>query len=128
MATLFQMGGPIFMGILTLLLLLVFILSIVSGLTIASGNISDDNSMTHQLSYIKSIGLLSVATGFLSQLIGLFLAFNAIERVGDISPQIVMGGLKVSLIAPVYGISIYLVSLILWLVLDLYHRRVTKLK
>jgi len=52
------------------------------------------------------------------------MAFSAIERAGDISPAIVVGGLKVSMISTLYGILIYMVSILIWFVLDLwYHRK-----
>ena len=58
-------------------------------------------------------------TGILGQLIGLYSAFSAIERAMDISPAIMMGGLKVSMITTLYGILIYLTAILIWFVLDL---------
>lgn len=123
MAKLFYMGGPLFMGILTLLLLIILLITILFLLRIVSGKSVSNSSFTHQLSYLKSIGLFSAITGVLGQLIGLMMAFSAIERVGDVSPQIVVGGLKVSMISPLYGIAIYLLSIILWFLLDLIHQK-----
>jgi len=122
MAKLFYMGGPLFMGILTLLLLILILITILFLIRIVSGKSVSNNSFTHQLSYLKSLGLFSAITGILGQLIGLMMAFSAIERVGDISPQIVVGGLKVSMITSLYGIGIYLFSIVLWFLLDLYHQ------
>lgn len=70
------------------------------------------------LVHIKSIGLFAMITGILGQLIGLYNAFVNIERAGDISPAIVVTGLKVSMISTLYGISIYLISILIWFVLD----------
>jgi biopolymer transport protein ExbB/TolQ len=58
-------------------------------------------------------------TGILGQLIGLYSAFRAIEQAGDISPALVFGGIKVSMITTFYGIFIYLLSLLLWFVVSL---------
>ena len=114
------------MGILTVLFLVILMVSIIFVLKISSGKSSLNSNFTHQLTYLKSLGLFTMITGILGQLIGLMMAFSAIERVGDISPQIVVGGLKVSMISTLYGISIYLVSLILWFLLDLFHQNKLK--
>ena len=104
MKELFMMGGALFMGILTILLVIIlavgvyFILSIVPGKALANKNFS------HQLTYLKSIGLFTMITGILGQLIGLMMAFSAIEQAMDISPAIMAGGLKVSMITTLYGI------------------------
>lgn len=66
------------------------------------------------LGLILLFGSLAIVTGFLGQAIGLISAFNAIEAAGDISPALVAGGLKVSMIAPVYGTLLFIFSLIFW--------------
>ena len=63
-------------------------------------------------------------TGILGQLIGLTEAFKAIEAAMDISPAIMAGGLKVSMITTLYGIIINLLSILIWFLLDLwYHKK-----
>ena len=123
MTKLFFMGGPIFMGILTLLLIVLLTVSVLFILKLTSGKSVKQKRFTHQLSYLKSIGLFSMIVGILGQLIGLVLALNASETVNDISPAIMLGGLKISMISTLYGIIIYLVSLIIWFMLDLYHQK-----
>jgi biopolymer transport protein ExbB/TolQ len=118
------MGGPLFMGILTSLLVVLLAVSVYFTLSIASGRASGKSNFIHRLTYLKSLGLFTMITGILGQLIGLIMAFNAIERVGDISPAIVVGGLKVSMITTIYGILVYMVSILIWFLLDLwYHRK-----
>ena len=66
-------------------------------------------------------------TGILGQLIGLLMAFQAIEGANDISPAILAGGLKVSMITTLYGIFINLLAILLWFLLDLwYHKTGTR--
>jgi biopolymer transport protein ExbB/TolQ len=65
-------------------------------------------------------------TGILGQLIGLYMAFVAIEQAADISPAIVAGGLKVSMITTLYGVFIYLFSILLWFLLSLWYDRLQK--
>lgn len=76
-----------------------------------------------QLSYILLFGSLAAVIGFLGQGIGLFQAMEAIHMAGDISPALMAGGFKVSLIAPIYGILIFILSLLLWGVLKEFNLR-----
>jgi len=116
MKDLFYMGGPLFMSILSILLIVVVVWIIYHTIIHFSSTAPDKNITLRKLGYGKSIGLFALITGILGQLIGLFMAFSTIEKVGDISPAIMMGGIKVSMITTLYGISIYLVSLLLWFV------------
>lgn len=90
----FIMGGPLFMGILTLILLLMIYGAV-------------------RKRYVKELGLLALAVGFMGQLLGLFGAFEGIEQMGGVSQPILAGGLKVSSITSVYGLLIYIVSLVI---------------
>ena len=93
----FYMGGPLFMGMLTL----IFIALIVAAV-LKKG--------------VKEIGLLALAMGFLGQLIGLMGAFEGIEAMGGVSQSMLAGGLKVSSITSIYGLLIYIISLIVQIV------------
>ena len=93
----FYMGGPLFMGMLTL----IFIALIVAAV-LKKG--------------VKEIGLLALAMGFLGQLIGLMGAFEGIEAMGGVSQSMLAGGLKVSSITSIYGLPIYIISLIVQVV------------
>ena len=76
-----------------------------------------------RMGYGKSIGLFAMITGIFGQLIGFYEAFSAIENAGDISPGLVYGGIKVSMITTLYGISIYLISLMLWFAASIFIER-----
>ena len=93
----FYMGGPLFMGMLTL----IFIALIVAAV-LKKG--------------VKEIGLLALAMGFLGQLIGLMGAFEGIEAMGGVSQSMLAGGLKVSSITSIYDLLIYIISLIVQVV------------
>ncbi len=121
MGKLFLMGGPLFMGILTILLVIMLAVAIYFLISIGSGEANGNESFRHRLSYLKSIGLFTMITGILGQLIGLMAAFKAIERAMDISPAMLAGGLKVSMITTLYGILIYMLSILLWFLLDLWY-------
>jgi biopolymer transport protein ExbB/TolQ len=113
MMNLFYMGGPLFMGILTLVFIAMVSVAFVNGLPVLKGNVSEDSP--RKIAYVKSVGLFALIFGILGQLIGLFSAFEAIE-LGQVSvsPSLLAAGFKVSMITTVYGLIIYVVSLLLW--------------
>ncbi len=59
------------------------------------------------------LGLFAFVFGLLSQTISLYQMMGAIEAAGAVSPAIVAGGLKVSFIAPLYGLFIFVAALLL---------------
>lgn len=118
MKDLFYMGGPLFMGILTILFIAMLAWYVVTYLAYRSGGIPDEKQALIKISNGRSLGLFAMITGILGQLIGLYQAFSAIEGAGDVSPALVMGGLKVSMITTIYGIIIYLISLFIWFLLS----------
>jgi len=119
----FVMGGSLFMSILTILLVIIVAVSVYFAAAIASGKASEKENFKQQLRYIKSLGLFTMITGILGQLIGLFSAFTAIEAAGDVSPAMLAGGLKISLITTLTGIVIYLISILIWFLLDMYYQK-----
>ena len=93
MMDLFYQGGPLFMSILSFLLLGVLWTAWKGG-------------------PLKELGLLALAIGILGQLIGIYDAFSVFETT-EISSALLAGGLKVSLTTTLYGLVIYIVSLVL---------------
>lgn len=63
--------------------------------------------------WTKELGILALATGVLGQIIGLYSAFKGIEQMGEVSQSMMVGGLKVSTITTMYGILIYIISVLL---------------
>ncbi|MDC3353589.1 MotA/TolQ/ExbB proton channel family protein [Schleiferiaceae bacterium] len=61
---------------------------------------------------LKELGLLALAIGILGQLIGIYDAFSVFETT-EISSALLAGGLKVSLTTTLYGLLIYILSLVL---------------
>ncbi|NNL16102.1 MAG: hypothetical protein HKO81_05620 [Flavobacteriaceae bacterium] len=98
MIDLFYQGGLLFMSLLTILLL---------ALLISAWKFPD---------YINEIGILALAIGILGQIIGLYGAFKGIEQMGQVSQEMMAGGLKVSSITTMYGLIIYIISIIIRLV------------
>jgi len=66
---------------------------------------------------ILFVGSLGFLIGISGQMIGLMSAFDAIQKAGsDIAPQAIAGGLKVTFIAPSFGMALLLISAIIWFV------------
>lgn len=57
---------------------------------------------------------MAPSLGFLGTVIGMVMAFDDIQRAGDISPTIVAGGMKVALITTIYGIIVALILMIFY--------------
>lgn len=65
------------------------------------------------LEAIRQLGGLALAWGAFSTVVGLFFAFDALEGMKETPPlNVIMGGLKVALITILYGLIIFIFSLI----------------
>ncbi|MGN0234108.1 MAG: MotA/TolQ/ExbB proton channel family protein [Bacteroidaceae bacterium] len=60
-------------------------------------------------SWITLFIAMAPSLGFLGTVIGMVMAFDDIQRAGDISPTIVAGGMKVALITTIFGIIVALI-------------------
>ena len=63
--------------------------------------------------WVKEIGIGALVFAIFGTLLGLAQVFEAIQMFGDISPAVICGGLKVTLISTFYGLIVYFVSLII---------------
>ena len=114
----FYKGGPLYMGILTVIFIIMVVWAVYQFLPVLLKKDFDCNKTRARLKHIKTIGTFALVFGIVGQLIGLYQIFNAIEEMGGVSSALLMGGLKVSMITTFYGILIFLISLILWFVTD----------
>lgn len=114
----FYEGGPLFMGILTAIFVIMVAWTVYQFLPVLLKKDFDYNKTKERLKHIKTIGTFALVFGIVGQLIGLYQAFSAVEQMGGVSPALLMGGLKVSMITTLYGILIFLISLILYFVTD----------
>lgn len=108
------------MGTITVILIVMIAWAIFHFLPVLINKETDLKKSLSRLKYIKTIGTFGMVSGFLGQLIGLYQVFDFLEKYGDLSQSLIGGGLKVSLIPSIYGILIFLLSLLFWMVFD-YH-------
>ena len=98
MLNLFYEGGTLFMTILTILLIGVIV------------------CFFKFPKWAKEVGILALSIGILGQIFGLYGVFKGIEQMGQVSQEMMAGGLKVSSITTIYGLLIYILSLVLRLI------------
>ena len=65
--------------------------------------------MEKGLGWISLFIAIAPSLGFLGTVIGMIQAFDAIQAAGDISPNVVAGGMKVALITTVGGLIVALI-------------------
>ena len=66
---------------------------------------------------IKSLGGIAGLAGLFFQTVGLYLAFQSIQAAADISSIIVMKGVFLSFYTTLFGLGVFLVSMIIWYIL-----------
>lgn len=99
---LLQEGGPVFMYT-SLLILVISIVLIIKGFTKG-----DENGNTRKL--IGHISLFVLVWGFLGFMIGMIGAFDAISSATDVANSVMAAGLKIALLAPSFGIVVFLIA------------------
>ncbi|HMB91856.1 MAG TPA: MotA/TolQ/ExbB proton channel family protein [Rhodothermales bacterium] len=114
-------GGP-FMWPLVLIALVLMGLSIKKAIDLFQRTDQSAEDLKKGLQAIWQLGLFCFFWGLLSQAVGLYQMLSAVEAAGDVSPALLAGGLKVSLIAPIFGLIILVVSLVVWFLLQLRYR------
>lgn len=108
-------GGPWFMIPIFILWVIVFIFSIKSFINF----FSEKRNLTKLAKYNSMIlffGSFAFLIGIFGQIIGFFQILDFISSEGEVAPCIIAGGLKISLLAPLYGFGLLLVSSIIWFV------------
>ena len=111
------------MGLLTLLLIITTAWFIYYFILAYRSKQADKERLLRKLSYGKSMGLFTLIIGIFGQLTGLVNMFDAIEGLiaggGELKPYMVFGAIKVTMIVTMYGILIYLFSILLWFIASL---------
>ena len=73
---------------------------------------------------VKQIGGLAAAWGTLATIVGLYGAFHALEATPEVLPfQVIMGGLKVAVITVIYGLIIFCLSLLAYIILKMVEKK-----
>lgn len=94
-------GGPLFMytNLLVLVAIVFFLVKAFS-----------KSENTKAISLVKHLSLFALVWGFLGQILGLIDAFDTLQIVNDVSPQILAAGLKIASLSPAFGMLIFLIA------------------
>ncbi|MBQ9310175.1 MAG: MotA/TolQ/ExbB proton channel family protein [Bacteroidales bacterium] len=76
---------------------------------IVSAGSVQNSQLESGLSWISLFIAIAPSLGFLGTVIGMIQAFDAIQAAGDISPNVVAGGMKVALITTVAGLIVAMI-------------------
>ncbi|AUC81228.1 MotA/TolQ/ExbB proton channel family protein [Lacinutrix sp. Bg11-31] len=102
----FVEGGPVFMSLI-LICLLLSIFFIIKGFLSLKANEAVSIKM---IKLTVDSSLLGLVLGFLGSVIGLITAFDSIQSMGNVDPNIFAGGLKVSLLTATFGLFSFVVA------------------
>ncbi len=111
----FNDGGPVFTYTILVLLLIIIALFVKS--------ILEKDYSKKSRSILANLGWLALAWGYLGRTFGLIMAFDNIAAAGEIAPQHMAGGLKMALLGPLFGITVFLLARIGILLLQLKSRK-----
>ncbi|WP_130735425.1 MotA/TolQ/ExbB proton channel family protein [Flavobacterium sp. J27] len=95
-------GGPFFMVPIAFILIAILVLLVWALLK--------RETIKKCKELIASLSLFVLVWGFLGQSIGLISAFDAIQSLGNITTEILAGGLKVTFLTVVFGMFTFLVG------------------
>ena len=113
-----QMYGGIFLWVQILVVLLMLVMAIIKF------NQYYGNSNLASLPFHKShhailfLGIFNLVWGMFTQVLGFVQALNAIIAAADVSPALIMEGLKNSFVSPLIGLVSILIGALLWAILQ----------
>ena len=111
----FMQGGFTFMFPMFIMYIVLIFLTIKIALSLRSEN-KNVEKLKQQNSIILFMGSFMFLGSIFYQTLGFYQALSAIEAAADVSPALIIGGLKVSFIAPLHGCFFFLLCGTVWFV------------
>ena len=108
----YKIGGP-YMHVITILGIVMLAIAIWK----VAGLVKKSTVDLKWLDLIRMAGSLALAIGFMSQIIGIVQALEAIREAADVSPQIIMAGATISFYAPIWGFIVFIFSMLFYYIL-----------
>ena len=115
MFELIHTGGP-FMLPLVIFLVIILALSVKKTIDLFGGKERNRIKLESGINAILFWGALSAVFGYLGHYLGVYRAMNEIAHAHDISPGIVALGYGISLITILSGLTIFIISAVLWFI------------
>ena len=106
-------GGPFAMSLIVLSFLLMLFLIVRAFLKLKAPKLIFDKS----IKLINQLALIALVVGLFNQWLGLIQVFDAFESLNEIEPQLFAGGIKITLLSPIFGGFVFLFGRIMTFVL-----------
>jgi len=113
----FFMEGGMMMWFLLILAILILALSIRKAIQLYGKQELPKTVLENGINAIIFWGAIAAIFGFFAHYLGVYYAMLAIYQANDISPAIVAYGYSMSLITILSGLTIFMVSAVIWFVL-----------
>jgi hypothetical protein len=113
-----QMYGGVFLWVQIFVIVLMLVMAVLK-FRQYYGN-SDLSSLPFHKSHhaILFLGIFNMVWGMFTQVLGFVQALNAIIAAADVSPGLIMEGLKNSFVSPLIGLVSLLIGALLWAILQ----------
>ena len=98
----FEEGGP------SITIVIFLVILVIIGLIVKAFLEKGENEKTRSL--IANFAWFALAWGYLGRTFGLILAFDNVASAGEITPQLMAGGLKMALIGPLMGLFAFIIA------------------
>jgi len=107
-------GGIWFMGTLSVLFLVILTLSVMAGRLVVQSSANNADKIKNLSGYIKSLALFTLVFGIFGQILGLVDIFDYLAKQNsEIAPAILTRGIKITCYSTIYGIIIYMFSILI---------------
>lgn len=107
-------GGEIFLLIQFILILVMLGISIQKAILFYGRKKAGSRPFHKSHHMVLFIGIFAFAWGFFEQLVGMIQALNAIIEAADVSPELILMGLKRSFLSPLIGFITALAASLFW--------------
>ena len=113
-----QMGGWAYPMLRVTVLLVVQVIRVFRGV-----RKEEPSSSSPSPEAVLALGALSGILGLLGTAVGISLAAGVIEGASSLSPQVIAGGVKVALSTTVFGLLLFALALVVWMMFRFLGRR-----
>ena len=112
-------GGLWFMGTLSLLFLVILSLSVIAATLAFRSTSTHADKIQNLIGYIRSVALFTLVCAIFFQILGLVDIFDYLaHKDSQLAASILAKGIKITFWSTIYGIIIYLVSILITLGLN----------
>lgn len=92
-------GGPLSMSLILISFFIIIFLVVRAAINVSAVG----HKFRKNISLINQLALIALVIGLFTQFIGLIQIFDAFESLDNVNPAMFAAGLKVSLLAPLFG-------------------------